>query len=390
MFACFGEIFWQKIMSLYSAERKTSLLTSKPTLVTLHTFKNFPVFIGCTDEPESKDMRADMIFDICTETGLIQLRKLLNPDLVYSGYHSEAVGGVWTRHHDELTRFILKYKPKNIIELGGSNGALAIKLTSKEPAINITMVEPNPAFLGNDKIKVIKGYFDENFKTTELFDTMIHSHVLEHLYDPIKALSQIRAFLSVGSKHIFSIPNLDRWLKQQYPNTLNFEHTLFLTEYFVDYLLAKNGFEILEKSYFEDHSIFYATQVVKKTSVPKLKNQYKKNKKLYQDFITAYRGMVKDFNAKMNSFEGPVYLFGAHIFSQSFVEFGLNVKKISGILDNSKLKQGQRLYGSSLKVMSPEIIKGKQKIAVILKAGAYTAEIKAQLKKINPSVKIWL
>ena len=48
-------------------------------------------------------------------------------------------------------------------------------------------------------------------------------------------------------------------LKRKYTNCLNFEHTYFITEPYVDYLLSKNGFRLIEKQYFKkDHSIFFA------------------------------------------------------------------------------------------------------------------------------------
>ena len=51
-----------------------------------------------------------------------------------------------------------------------------------------------------------------------------------------------------------------------------------------------------------------------------------------------------------------MFLYGAHIFSQYLLAFGLNQNKIEGILDNSQLKIGKRLYGTNLKVFDPKII----------------------------------
>src|SRR3972149_752310 len=369
--------------------RKTSLVTGKTNLEHLYTFKKFPVFIGCTDSPRSKDIRADMIFDICRDTGFIQLRKLLNPDLVYSSYHSEAVGGIWAQHHDQFCNFVRKFNPRTVIEIGGSNGYIAQKLTSIVSKSHVTMVEPNPAFPGNKRIKVIKAFFDDKFKLQENFDTMIHSHVWEHLYDPVAALSHMRDFLPVGAKLTFSIPNLRLWLKNKFPNTLNFEHTVYLTEEIADFLLSRHQFKILEKSYFQEHSIFYDAHKIKNPPrLAKLPNRYFENKREYLEFVKYYQDMVNNFNQKIASFPGPVYLFGAHIFSQMFVELDLKEKYITAILDDSQAKLGKRLYGSSLKVSNPQIISGQDKVAVILRAGAYTESVRSRLLAINPHTTI--
>ena len=58
---------------------------------------------------------------------------------------------------------------------------------------------------------------------------------------------------------IFTLPNMQEMLQRNYTNCLNFEHTYFITEPYIEYLMAKYGFKIIEKEYFmDDHSIFYA------------------------------------------------------------------------------------------------------------------------------------
>ena len=94
-------------------------------------------------------------------------------------------------------------------------------------------------------------------------------------------------------------------------------------------------------------------------------------------------------NKKLKEFDGEVYLFGAHLFSQYLIAFGLNQEKIIGILDNSELKIGKRLYGTNLKVFHPNEIKEKEKVAVILKVATYRDEILEQIFEINRSTKIF-
>ncbi|MBI2453308.1 class I SAM-dependent methyltransferase [Candidatus Peregrinibacteria bacterium] len=368
--------------------RDRCLITGKDTLEPLYCIKNFPVFIGCTDEEESKDLRADMDFDICTETGFIQLRKLLPLDLIYSQYHSEAVGKVWASHHEALKNFIAKHNLKKVLEIGGSNGAIAKKYVEQVNDATWTIIEPNPSFEGNKKIRMIKGFFDEKFTLDKKIDGIIHSHVLEHLYDPIEALRNIYDFLAIGGKHIFSVPNLAAWLAKKFPNTLNFEHTFFLTEAILDQLLPASGFKVLEKDYYQEHSIFYATEKIAYKQAVVFDNHYQEYKKLYLDFIDCQKKMVGDFNKQMKGFLGHVYLFGAHIFSQALLEFGLDEKRIVKILDDSTLKEGKRLYGSSLFVGNPLEIKNKENIMVIVKAGTYTDDITKRLQKLNPRAKI--
>jgi hypothetical protein len=76
--------------------------------------------------------------------------------------------------------------------------------------------------------------------------------------------------------------------------------------------------------------------------------------------------MIKELNGKIAQTTMPIYLFGAHIFSQYLIGFGLETTKIKNILDNGPAKQGKRLYGTKLMVVSPKVLKDIGKAAVIL------------------------
>lgn len=295
-------------------DRNKSLITGKEKLKLLHEFKSFPVFIGCTEEDETSDLFADMQWMICEDSGMIQLGKLLPLDLIYSSYHSEAVGGIWKEHHLAFCQFLSKFYPKSILEIGGSNGFIAKNYVNSHSEAMWTIVEPNPGFLGDDRITVIKGFFDDTFKGPEV-DVVVHSHVLEHFYDPNIPLRNISNFLEKGQKHIFSVPNLHHYLTQKFTNTLNFEHTYFLTEHFVDFYLKKYGFKVIEKSYFDSHSIFYATEKVDEFDDKlEVESQYEAYSKLFMEFISYYEKEVKKLNQKIQNFDGKVFLFGATSF----------------------------------------------------------------------------
>lgn len=371
--------------------RSKSVLTGKGPLEPLHTFKNFPVFMGCTDLPEADDLFADMEWAICPATGCIQLVKLLPLEILYRSQHNEGCGGVWTEHYNEFVSFLGKFDPKNVLEIGGANGQIAKLFTRSNKGVRWTVVEPNPTFHGDKNVEVVAAWFDESFTSNRPVDTIVHSHVLEHTYNPPEFISHVARFLKPGGKHIFSFPNLYHFMKCKYTNCLNFEHTVFLTEYFTDFLLRKAGFSILEKKYFQDHSLFYATEkAATDWAAEPLQNQYGEYKKMFLDFIDYHLGMVAELNQRINSAKTPTYLFGGHIFSQFLIAFGLNTKNIVEILDNGPQKQGKRLYGTRLMVRSPKILKAEKEVNVILKAANYNEEIKKDiLENINDRVVFW-
>tara|TARA_Y200000002_G_scaffold379970_1_gene390395 strand:+ start:2596 stop:3735 length:1140 start_codon:yes stop_codon:yes gene_type:complete len=355
----------------------------------LYTFKKFPIFMGCSDNDVKDDITVDMDWCIGRDNGFIQLKELIPLDILYSDSHgSGETGGIWDRHHKSFAEFINKFSPKSVFEIGGGHGILEINY-QRYNNTPWTILEPNPKPMEGSKAKFINGFFTDNINLDFEYDTVVHSHVLEHIYDLNKFMSKLSSVMLDGKRLIFSLPNMHEMLVRKYTNCLNFEHTIFLTEPYIEFLLSKYGFSIEQKEYFlDDHSIFFSAikTKTKMTNVKLTENLYDINKKTFNEFINYYQNSIIEINGKLN-LEKEIYLFGAHIFSQYLLSFGLDADVISCILDNNKGKQGRRLYGTNLLVKSPSCLKDIDSPQVILKAGIYNNEIKSDiLKNINSNV----
>lgn len=370
--------------------RAADVVTGSSNMEDLHSMKNFPVFMGCVEHSEADDIVAELTWQINKDSGFIQLKKLIPLDILYQAEHNAgAVGEIWKEHHRKFSNFISNIKPSSVLEIGGAHGILS-KEYKKYGAISWTILEPNPAPTDGCDAKFIKGFFDDRFLHDEYFDTVVHSHVFEHIYEPDHFMQHLSSFIDEGKNLVFSLPNMKVMLERNYTNCLNFEHSIFLTEPYVEHMLAKHGFKLLNKEYFmDDHSIFYSA--VRASTVLPIElpsDLYEKNKLLYNNYVKYHNDLILDINSKISNIEAPTYLFGAHVFAQYLIESGLDISKIISLLDNDQAKQGKRLYGTSLMVQSPKILRNVMNPIVILKAGVYNAEIKKDiLENINSTVK---
>lgn len=374
--------------------RSESVITGKSNLEPLHVLHDFPVFMGCVETSPDEDIVADMDWGICPETGIIQLTRMIPLETLYLNNHNDGVGKIWEGLYDHTADFIERYAlGNNILEIGGAHDLIATRYLRNKPNASWTIVEPNPEQIHDPRIKVIKAWFDNNFTLAAPVDTIVHSHVLEHTYNPREFLQDIGKFLKTGRRHIFAFPNMLPMLEKKFTNCLNFEHTVFLTEYFADYLLSAAGFKIIAKEFYGDpHSILYATEKVDMTEdcARQLENKYDEYRAIFMDFVRYHEDVVREINQNIESAQGDIYLFGAHVFSQYLIAFGLRTNKILSVLDNSTMKLGKRLYGTILQVESPKILTGRGRVNVILKAGIYNEEIKKDiLKNINSEVIFW-
>ncbi|MBF0544788.1 MAG: methyltransferase domain-containing protein [Candidatus Riflebacteria bacterium] len=373
-------------------ERNVCAVTGTDDLEPVYTFPDFPVFMGCTKAPVYEDLKADMSWWISRSSGLIQLKQLIPLEILYPESHGAgSVGSLWQKHHKAFADFIYSFKPSSVFEIGGHHGILANYYNLLED-IPWTILEPNPINISQTKARFIKGFFDGSFQVNDSFDAIVHSHVFEHIYTPSEFMEHLSNFVEEGKLLAFSVPNLMVHMKKRFTYCLGFEHTVFLTDQYIEYLLPKYGFRIIKKENFlEDHSVFYSAIKTKNQPFSPLANDlYNRNRELFLDYISYHQELVGKLNAKFNSCEKPIFLFGAHALSQFLLAFGLDSKRVMNLLDNDPNKQEKRLYGTKLFVKSPKILKDIKNPVVILKSGVFNEEIKQDIQNnINSNVEFW-
>ena len=162
--------------------------------------------MGCVDESQNNDILIPMNWGISRETGLIQLTSVVPlKDLYEKSHGSGEVGKLWNNHHETFASFISKFSPSSVLEIGGAHGILAEKYFSLNE-ISWSIIEPNPRPINKCRAKFIKGFFDKDLKLNNEIDTIIHSHVLEHIYYPEEFMNDISNYLKKGNKLIFHYP----------------------------------------------------------------------------------------------------------------------------------------------------------------------------------------
>lgn len=372
-------------------QRDKDMYLGNRDLEHLYTMSRFPVYCGTTNGKESEDQYEDMEWMISRGSGMIQLGKLLPPEILYSVSHNSSYGGIWRRHHEEFAEFLHRYTgTKGILEIGGGNGILCSVYNAMESTggVRWTIIEPsNVKIAAGCNAYYIKKMWNHELDLRDIpYDTLVHSHLIEHQYDLNDFMMTCAKALELGERMVFALPNLKHWLKEKFLNTLFFEHTYLISDDYVESILHKYRFRILERRDFGNgHSLFYAAEKMhdSMTAEPDYGRFYADNKRDFLDFIAYFKDKVAQYNESMKACD-HVYLFGAHIFSQMLIHFGLRTDKVRCILDNDPLKQGKRLYGTSFRVKSPEILTNEDKPIIVLNAGAYSGEIKDDIvKRIN-------
>lgn len=368
--------------------RRSCVICGFKSLSKLIELNGFPVYMGCTEQEYHKDLFFDQQWVICDECGCVQLKKLVNPSLLYSDNHSSgAIGDTWKKHHTEFATYIQRFKPQDICEIGGAHGFLAKTILKENKLIDYLMIEPSVSSVVSG-VRYINGFVEDNYEILTNFHHIVHSHVLEHIYEPRLFLFEITKRMSTNALMHFSIPNIERLIKTKGTNSLNFEHTYYLHPIQLKILMKNLGLEIVEFQKFEEHSFFVTVKKVSHFYEDQIPSIYQKG--------TEFRKMIEEINVfsqridiLLDQNQHTMYLFGAHVFSQSiYMELNSRYKSSLRIIDNAESKQGKRLYGTDLKVYAPEILRGEKNIVVALRASHYQEEVRNQILKINSNVTI--
>ena len=82
--------------------------------------------------------------------------------------------------------------------------------------------------ISRKKIQSINDFFSEEYNFNCKFDTIIHSHLLEHLYEPNKLLVKMSEILTDDGSIFISIPNLHSYSFEILFLGMHFEHTYLI------------------------------------------------------------------------------------------------------------------------------------------------------------------
>ena len=359
-------------------------------LITKSLIPHLPIFASSVTQDFSLDLFADQIWGECISCGLIQLMKLVPLGVLYSQNHNaEVVGATWSSHHKEFAKFILGHEPRKILEIGASHGYLSQLLTAKKEDLIYTIIDPNLGGVESPRITRITGFIEDYLEILYGCD-IVMSHVLEHIYNPGDFLDNLARNLRVGDRLFLSTPQIYEWLKLRSPNALNFEHTYYLNMAQIITHLENLGVHLIQHSRYLRHSEF--TVFLKTQSLPKICKVFVesgKHKKEFQLFILETKDFCNGLNDFLEKEDSKVYLYGASLFSQILVGMGFKESFALGVIDNASTKWGQRLYGSHLIVSPVSILDTTVPENVVLKMGPYQDEIRKQILRINPRVRLF-
>lgn len=322
-------------------------------------------------------------FKGCTNCGCVQLENLFDPKEIYSQASHFTQGSVWNNHNNSFANFISENirTTHNIIEVGGGSGKLCDLILDKMDSINkykILEIETDSIKI-SEKVDYIKGYCETFDFDKEQINTIIMSHVFEHLYKPSDFLKNINK--SNVNEVFISIPDMENLTKQNDYNNLSIQHTFYVDTRYITSLFNKFNFSLNKVDNFSNNSNFY--HFIRNNKQEEIDF---KNINLIKELTLFYDNFKKKFNDLI--INELFYICPSGYYGKIVYYYLNNTSKnnIIGFLDSDKHKINKRLSGTNITIFSKDKIKGVPKAKVLIIAEKYKNEIMEELKLLNKDV----
>ncbi len=132
-------------------------------------------------------------------------------------YHTEIVKG-WEKLYIKKRYFLYQafkkyFQGKKVLELGCADGAMTQWLIHDFESV--TVVDGSEVFIKEIREKINSPYVTficslfEEYSPTEKYDSILVSHILEHVDEPVLLLKRIKKWLASEGRCFISVPNAD-------------------------------------------------------------------------------------------------------------------------------------------------------------------------------------
>lgn len=343
-----------------------------------------PISYNMLDVPLNEYISIPFNILKCSKCKTYQNKYLGDLKLVY-GRNVNPIGKIHQQMKEEYCKFICNNtKITGCIEIGAGNGDLSELILNK---IDIPYYIIDPYYWGKTEKRIILPQFLEDITelSTLSANTIITSHLFEHLYNPIDF---IKMAYSNKVKYVYiCMPDFENSIqKESFCNTLNIEHTFYIENNFIIDIFKKHGYQCLNKYEFMNHSIMFEFEYEDIDESNKIIPMNIEADIYIPKYIDSLIERVSLLNKTINEHykTHKIYLWPSSAHSLYLCYYGLDYSKIDYLLDNSMDKINKYFYGYNLKCIAmKDIIETQELSLLILHGGCFNKEIKIN----NPNIK---
>ena len=356
---------------------------NKEISLTLIDMGLMPIANALLKNAESKSDYHPLQVLLCSQCKLFQLSVRLDPKTIFNNYfYHSSYSSSWLDHARDFTiktkGFIDFSKNNFILEVASNDGYLLknfeqerFKVLGIEPANNVADIAikagiPTESIFFNEQTAI--DLVNRHGKPK----LIIANNVLAHVPDIKGFLRALEIICSDNSYISIEFPSVINLIKNVQFDTIYHEHFTYLSLNTLKQLILDINLKIFKVENLTTHGGSLRVWLTKKTNtvqiedsvniemVKEIKSEIFNSSTLISFSKKAFNRKEKfdNFVKKVMNENKTIFAYGAAAKGISFLNFcGHSAKKISGVFDKNKMKQGSFIPGLSIEILNPNYIK---------------------------------
>jgi SAM-dependent methyltransferase len=346
------------------------------------------------EKPEEK-FPLELYF--CNDCGLLQLRHVVNPEILFKNYHYQtSASAPLITHFKEMAKDIaskfIKSPDELVVEIGSNDGVLLENLKRLSKILGVDPADEMAKMAASRGVPTFTGFF--NKATAEEIrgkygeaKVIIANNVLAHIDDLTGVFEGIKSLLGENGRFIFETHWVGNLIGKGGYDQIYHEHLCYFSLHAISHLAKRFGFEILDVSLLPIHGESLRVTLGKTDSPNKSVGLFlKKEKKLGLEKSEAYAKFaqkVENSKIKLTTLLKKLKKKGKKIAGYGAPAKGntlLNYCRIGPdildfITDTTPLKQGLLTPGTHIPIAPPEKMNEMPPDYILLLAWNYAPEI---------------
>lgn len=303
----------------------------------------------------------NVAFGLCRDSGLVMQTESVTPDQMTRFYENTATyvnadGKPTARKVRDVERLIgivdqhAHQWPGRVFQVGSSDGYTLsrFRAAGSEVVLGLDPGQHSVRFARDVYgIDTVEGTI-ESEDLPGVYDHVVLTHILEHLYDPTVCLKKCYNSLTERGSLLVEVP-LWEWMHHQPLGVLTFEHLNYFCEETLCRLLRQEGFEpiFIGKYAKENHypviTAFAQKGVTGASEEPVDARVYSRNRQRLELFLEREASLWdrarENFRRQVNP-DRPIYIYGAGIHTAQMLAHQVlgPEPSIAGVFDSSPTK----------------------------------------------------
>lgn len=357
-------------------------------------------------DQDKKEFRCPLSLVRSPQSGLVQLTHVVPPDLMFKHYlYVSSTTQTFKDHFAEYAKTVgakLGGKPKALaVDIGSNDGLLlACYEQAGMRAVGVDPAENLAAEANRKGLKTLNRYFDAECVETILSeygpaDAVSANNVFAHIDDVDSVCRNVFRLLGPEGIFVIEFPYLVTMVEQKLFDMIYHEHLSYIAVHSLKYFMEKHGFEIFDIQEVSSHGgslrVFnkkrgakHPVGVTVGRLLAKEKQEGYLEEGIYQRFAADVYQIKNDFCSLLRDLKkkgGRIAGYGAPAKASTILNFyGLGTESIEYLVDDNPLKQGLRMSGVGIPIVSSEQLRSKMPDHIIIFAWNFAMEI---MKKIG-------